>query len=138
MDKHIVVVTGLVKYQDKFLIVKRNPDMEMHPDKWIFPGGKVTPGEDLFQALKREIKEETNLEIEDKKEFISDFTFTRLSGIQTIGFCFLVKAKHNKISLNQEELSEHTWISPKEVEKYNIVEFLKAEIKKASENHKSF
>jgi 8-oxo-dGTP diphosphatase len=97
-NKHIVVVTGLVKYKDKFLIVKRNSSMEMHPNNWIFPGGKVNPGETLFQALKREIKEETNLEINTKTEFISDFTYQRPSGIQTLGFCFLVKAEIKRAS----------------------------------------
>ena len=53
MTEHIVVVTGIVKFKDKFLILKRNDKMEMHPGKWSFPGGKVKAGEDLFSALKR-------------------------------------------------------------------------------------
>ena len=89
MTEHVVVVTGIVKFKDKFLILKRNSKMEMHPDKWSFPGGKVIAGENLFQSLKREIKEETGIEIENFKEYISDYTFTRPNGKNTIGFWLL-------------------------------------------------
>lgn len=101
-EKHIVVVTGIVQYKDKILILKRNENEEVHPRKWSFPGGKVIKGENLTTTLKREIKEETNLDIKDKKKLISDYQFTRSSGTSTIGFCFLVNAKHDKVKLNKE------------------------------------
>lgn len=34
-------------------------------DQWIVPGGKVHVGERLEEALRREIKEETNLDLSD-------------------------------------------------------------------------
>lgn len=136
MDKYPVVVTGLVKYKDKFLIVKRNSNMEMYPNKWSFPGGKVIPGETLFETLKREIKEETNLDIENRKEFISDFSFQRPFGKSTMGFCFLVNAKHNNVKIN-EEFTDFTWITQNEINNYDLIQPLKTEIKKASK-YKSF
>jgi len=139
MTEHIVVVTGIVKFKDKFLILKRNKEMEMHPGKWSFPGGKVKAGEDLFSALKREIKEETNLDIEDTKEYISDYTFTRPNGKNTIGFCFLVNTKNNKVRLSKEFM-DFAWIRPEEIKNYNVIQYLKEEVKKAFDfqNHKSF
>ncbi|MBS3151214.1 NUDIX domain-containing protein [Candidatus Woesearchaeota archaeon] len=128
--EHVVVITGIVKFKDKILLLKRNSKMEMHPNKWSFPGGKVISGETLFQALQREIKEETNLEIEDTKRYISDYTFTRPSGKNTIGFCFLVNAKNNKVKLSKE-FTDFSWISPEEIENYNIIPYLKDEVKKA-------
>ena len=42
------------------LIKRKNP-----PDKglWAVPGGRVELGENLIDAVKREVKEETNLEV---------------------------------------------------------------------------
>ena len=128
--EHVVVITGIVKFKDKILLLKRNSKMEMHPNKWSFPGGKVISGETLFQALQREIKEETNLEIEDTKRYISDYTFTRPSGKNTIGFCFLVNAKNNKVKLSKE-FTDLAWIKSEEVENYDILHYLKEEVKKA-------
>ena len=128
--EHIVVITGIVKYKDKILLLKRNSKMEMHPNRWSFPGGKVIAGETVLEALKREIKEETNLEILDAKRYISDYTFTRPSGKNTIGFCFLVNSNTNNVKLSKE-FTEFAWISPEEIENYNIIPYLKDEVKKA-------
>ena len=130
MSEHFVVVTAIVKFENRFLILKRNPDMEMHPNKWSFPGGKVKPGEDLFTALKREIKEETNLDIEENKEFISDYSFLRPSKIPTLGFCFLVTPTSNQVKISSE-FTNHTWISPQDIDNYDLIPHLIPEIKKA-------
>ena len=130
MDKQVVVVNAIVQFKDKFLILKRNKNLEVHPGKWSFPGGKVILGEDLFSTLKREIKEEANLDIENKKEFISDYAFQRPSGDYSIGICFRVSAKNDKVKLNKEHI-DYSWIKPDEVEKYDLIEYLKPEVKKA-------
>ncbi|BFH72635.1 NUDIX hydrolase [Sulfurisphaera javensis] len=65
MEYPLVAVGGVILNQNKeILLVKRkNP-----PNKgsWAIPGGKVKFGETLEEAVKREIKEETNLEVEVK------------------------------------------------------------------------
>lgn len=138
MSEHFVVVTAIVNFKGKILILKRNKSMEMHPNKWSFPGGKVLKGEDLFTALKREIKEETNLDIENEKQFISDFAFIRPSGISTIGFCFLVNAKNNNVELSQE-FTDFAWVAQKEIKDYDLIQSLNEELLKAfSHLHKSF
>ncbi|MDE0020180.1 MAG: NUDIX hydrolase [Candidatus Poribacteria bacterium] len=57
--RHIVAVFALIlDPEGRFLLVK-------HPRRgWGFPGGKVEEGENLIEALKREIKEETGVEAE--------------------------------------------------------------------------
>ncbi len=64
MDRPIVAVGCFVKINDAVLLVKRG-----HPpneDLWAIPGGKVEFGETLQEALKREMKEETGLDVNVK------------------------------------------------------------------------
>jgi 8-oxo-dGTP diphosphatase len=57
------VVCAIMVKEGRVLIARRG-DHIRNPWKWEFPGGKVHPGEALSEALKREIREELNLEIE--------------------------------------------------------------------------
>src|SRR5205809_464988 len=49
--------------QGRILVSQRALDSKAFPGKWQIPGGKVEKGEECLAALKREVKEETDLEI---------------------------------------------------------------------------
>ncbi|MCK0473280.1 NUDIX hydrolase [Halalkalibacter sp. APA_J-10(15)] len=58
MPTHIVAVGGIVEdEQENILLVKT------HHGGWVFPGGQVEVGENLMDALIREIKEESGIAI---------------------------------------------------------------------------
>ena len=63
---YIGVGVGAVIFNDQgqFLVAQRGPLARNEQGKWEIPGGKVEYGETIIQALKREIKEEINVEIE--------------------------------------------------------------------------
>lgn len=50
--------------QGRVFLVKRGPDARNECGKWDFPGGGVEFGERYEEAIKREIKEEFNMDIE--------------------------------------------------------------------------
>jgi len=60
------VVVGLIIKNNKFLISKRKPT-GLLPNLWELPGGKIKKDESKTTCLKREIKEETNIIIQDGK-----------------------------------------------------------------------
>ena len=64
-----VVVGGLIYQNKKILICQRKEDGD-HPLKWEFPGGKLKNYENNQEALKRELKEETQLELPHEPKFL--------------------------------------------------------------------
>jgi len=59
-----VVVGGLIFQNKKILICQRKKKGD-HPSKWEFPGGKLKDNENYQEALKRELKEELTIEINE-------------------------------------------------------------------------
>ena len=65
MKGYGLTVRGIIKNDSgEILIVKRHPKSKTDPEMWELPGGKVERGEFFADALVREIKEETNLDVE--------------------------------------------------------------------------
>ena len=59
-----IVVGGLVYQNEKILICQRKEEGD-HPLKWEFPGGKLKDSENNKEALKRELKEELSIEVNE-------------------------------------------------------------------------
>jgi 8-oxo-dGTP diphosphatase len=58
----IAVPCAIIIYNEKILAVQRGPQMSL-PLKWEFPGGKKEENETEEACIKREIREELNIEI---------------------------------------------------------------------------
>ena len=67
------VVGGLIYQNKKILICQRKKEGD-HPLKWEFPGGKLKDFEENQEALKRELKEELNIEI-IKMSFFDEYLY---------------------------------------------------------------
>ena len=61
--KTLIVSAGLIMEEGKFLVTQRKEDSS-HALLWEFPGGKVKEGEEPRDALRRELKEELDVEVE--------------------------------------------------------------------------
>lgn len=59
----LLVNRAVIFDEDRFLLLQRSHGDRYNPGLWEFPGGKVDSEEELVDGLKREVFEETGLEI---------------------------------------------------------------------------
>ncbi len=67
----IHVAVGVVRDNFNNILISKRLEHLHQGGLWEFPGGKVEKGEDVKQALARELKEELNLTVEQAKPLIS-------------------------------------------------------------------
>jgi len=60
------VTCAIIEHANKILICQRSASMKLTL-KWEFPGGKIETGESKEDCLRREIKEEINIDINIRK-----------------------------------------------------------------------
>lgn len=132
MKYGIAVKAFIVNDKEELLILKRDPNDVYKPGKWDNPGGKLEKDEDLIAGLKRETKEETNLDIEIilplnvKTIKINEEMIVSL-------IIFLCKPKSEKIILSEEH-TEYKWVSIKDKKEIGkLEEYLIEDIQKYKE-----
>jgi 8-oxo-dGTP diphosphatase len=98
--------------QGRTLLLRRSADAKSYPDQWEPPGGKVQAGEELGQALCRETREETGLEVELVSLVgCSEFELRRL---WIVVLYLNARAVAGKLQLSREH-SASRWVGPAEL-----------------------
>ncbi len=112
--KRNIVLTGILKDNDLFLVVKRNENDILFPGAWEFPGGHLEDGETIKQGLARELKEEIGFN-DDFEPIITHYTdeIKQKDGKMVhnieIDFIIDVNKENLKIKLSEEH-SEYKWV----------------------------
>ena len=105
-----IVVTGILKDNDKLLIVKRNSNDDLYPGAWEFPGGHVETGETLKEALKRELKEEIGFE-GTINPIITHYTDEVKNNRHDIEIDFIVNVDNNIDVKLSSEHEDYKWVT---------------------------
>ena len=124
--KTYFVVTGVVRYKDNVLILKKHSKDKNYPNCWSFCSGFVKEFEAAEDTVLREITEETGMrakilkkgnifEVEDKEKV-------------WVVSCFLCEVDSDKVKLDHEN-TEFKWIDFKDIKDYDTVPGLKKDLK---------
>ena len=109
-----VTVDAIIELSEGIVIIQRsNP-----PFGWALPGGFVDYGESLEDAVKREAKEETNLDLTQIKQFHTYSNPQRDPRFHTIGTVFIAKAKGKPKA--GDDAAGLKVIKPSEIEKLDF------------------
>ena len=120
----IEAVVAVIEKDGRILIQKR-PAGGLLGDLWEFPGGKVEPGESLTAALRREVREELGVKIEDIRRLTTvQHAYTHFQ-VTLHAFTCKIRDPHFKTG------PRHRWITLASIRKYplpsgsvKIVDFL--------------
>ena len=127
-NKFGVAVKAMIEKDGKFLLIHKSETEDINPKTIDIPGGRIEFGENVEDALIREIKEETNLDIEIIKP-TNVWSFQPKENFQLVGITFLCKQVSGEINLSDEH--EHfIWVDKNKINSEKYPGWLVKEFKK--------
>ncbi len=129
------VVGGFIFSKDNYILLGKS-NRGTYAGKWIIPGGGIEIGESHLQALKREILEETGIDIsgEDVERMNIELTgestkFLKDTGEEVLGkykfFNYIIRLRKSSKDVDVvagDDYSEPTWHKLKDLDKLDLPE----------------
>ena len=117
-----VAAGGLIygKKSKKFLIIKKRKNQQ-----WGFPKGRKDSGDggDLVLTAKREIKEETNLDVEIVSTINASCTYEMDKKGKKFLMIFLAEVEIEDVKFTDQEIEQSEWLIPSDfIERLSTLE----------------
>jgi len=129
MKRKKEITKAVIEEDKRYLLIKRSSHAENFPTLWDFPGGSVDPGEAPSEAVIRETKEETNLDIVSGPE-VKMSVYEDDIRVLTIHY-FVPESFDGEIELSPEH-TEYTWLTREDMKELefdpSVTEFFKESI----------
>ncbi|MCX6816153.1 MAG: NUDIX domain-containing protein [Candidatus Aenigmarchaeota archaeon] len=115
MELQVGMKALLKNREGKYLLLRRSPDK--YPEaalRWDIPGGRINTGDLLMDNLKREIKEETNLDLKKEPKLVAAQDILRVQDRHVIRLTYAGEIDGNPV-LDTEESVDFGWFTSKEI-----------------------
>lgn len=132
---HEVVITAIIVKDGKYLITRRSSSKKRFPGMWTVPGGKMETSDYLQlpkdsehywynvleRTLRREVKEEAGIDIDDI-EYVTSLATIHTDGSPSIVISCMADYAGGNVKLNLEESDDHAWVSLEEAKSYQLID----------------
>lgn len=119
-----LIAAGLVQKGDTYLLIKEVMESSGQ-ERWIIPGGSVEFGENLEDAVKRELMEEVGMEVKIER-FLAfrEANFAKF-GYHTVIFFYLVTTEDDEIKITEEKILDGKYFGVEEIKDLELVDSAK-------------
>jgi nucleoside triphosphatase len=128
--QHRLIVVPLIRSRSgACLLIRMPPNRGAYPGQWGLPGGGLEPGERMFDALRRETREELGLElIECTPLLFKDAVRTKLMAdgsaaeVYMVFLVFACRVAEPAVVRLNDEFDDWAWVDPERLERYDLNE----------------
>ncbi len=122
--KLFVAMKAFIVHDGKVLILRESTKYQdgTNAAKYDIVGGRIKPGQAFDESLRREIREETGLEVELGRPFYVGEWRPVIKGepAQIVATFFICQSDVDTVKLSEDH-DDYQWIEPKEFQKYNLI-----------------
>ena len=109
---HILAVSALVVRDGRVLAMRRAAAKDAAAGLWETLSGRVEPGEEPLAAVRREIVEETGLEVEVEERPLTAYLAERL-GVPMVLIVYRARWRAGEVRRSDEH-DDHAWLTADE------------------------
>jgi 8-oxo-dGTP diphosphatase len=146
---HEVAITAIIMQGDKYLITRRAKERKRFPGYWTVPGGRVQTSDYLAlpkdtefywynvleRTLKREVKEESGVEIEHVA-YLTSLATVHADGTPSLVISCIADYVSGEVILQPGESDQAAWVTLAEAKEYQLIDGIYDELVLAEKKRK--